>query len=101
MLWPLSCWQFRRNPSRHKQVHGPNITESETHNTYSWETIGGKVISGTWRPAEDGVLLKAFQGIDWTLRNETNSAEENIRGLQTSRLTAEGKMSVKAQRPIQ
>ncbi|SKB87132.1 ankyrin repeat domain-containing protein [Daejeonella lutea] len=76
----------------------------KSDNSYSWKTIGGKVINGTWRPAEDGagiILINAYQGINWTLRNETNSTEENIRGLQTSRLTADGKMSIKAQRPIQ
>lgn len=71
--------------------------------TYKWKTIDGKVINGSWRAADDGagiVLLKAFQGINWTVRNETNSTEENIRGLQTARLTADGKMSIKAQRPV-
>lgn len=69
-----------------------------------WKTMDGREIKGSWKAAEDGagiVLLKAFQGLSWTFRNETNAVEENIRGLQTARLTTPGKMSVKAQRPIQ
>jgi hypothetical protein len=71
--------------------------------TFSWKTMDRKIIKGTWKPAEDGagiILLKAYQGQDWTLRNETNATEENIRGLQSARLTANGKMSITAKRPL-
>lgn len=71
---------------------------------YVWKNMDGKEMKGTWKAAEDGagiILLKGFQGLNWTLRNETNAVEENIRGLQTARLTTPGKMSIKAQRPIQ
>ncbi|MDB5197972.1 MAG: Ankyrin repeat-containing protein [Flaviaesturariibacter sp.] len=71
--------------------------------TYRWKTADGKVITGKWSAAEDGagiVLLKGFQGLNWTLRNETNAAEENIRHLQSARLTTNGKMSITAKRPL-
>lgn len=73
------------------------------NNTFSWKTINGKIISGTWKSAVDGagiILLKAYQGQDWTLRNETNATEENIRGLESARLTTNGKMSITAKRPL-
>lgn len=73
------------------------------NNTYSWKTINRKIIKGNWKPAADGagiILLKAYQGQDWTLRNETNATEENIRGLESARLTANGKMSITAKRPL-
>ncbi len=74
------------------------------NNTFTWKTMNRKMIAGTWKPAADGagiILLKAYQGQNWTLRNETNATEENIRGLETARLTANGKMSITAKRPIQ
>jgi hypothetical protein len=46
------------------------------------------------------VLLNAYRGVDWVLRNETNAAEENIRGIQSARLTTNGKMSITAKRPL-
>lgn len=73
------------------------------NHTFKWKTIDRKTITGTWKPAVDGagiILLKAYQGQDWTLRNETNSVEENIRRLQGARLTATGKMSITAKRPL-
>ena len=33
-------------------------------------------------------------------RNETNAAEENIRGIEKARLTTDGKMSIKAKRRL-
>jgi hypothetical protein len=71
--------------------------------TYRWKTIDRNVISGKWKPADDGagvVLLNAYRGVDWVLRNETNAAEENIRGIQSARLTTNGKMSITAKRPL-
>ncbi len=71
--------------------------------TYRWKTIDGRSINGTWIAGDDGagiVLLNGFQGANWTLRNETNAAEGNIRGLQSARLTTNGKMSITAKRPI-
>lgn len=73
------------------------------NNTYQWKPISGKVITGSWEAAKDGagiVLLKGFQGLDWTLRNETNAIEENIRSLQSARITTAGKMSITARRPL-
>lgn len=70
--------------------------------SYRWKPMGAAEIRGRWVPATDGpgIVLKAgVQGVDWTLRNETNATEENIRGLQTARLTADGKMSTAAKRP--
>ena len=70
--------------------------------TYAWKPLGAAEIRGRWIPAPDGpgiVLQRGVDGADWTLRNETNATEENIRGLQTARLTTDGKMSVAAQRP--
>lgn len=71
--------------------------------TYRWKTIDKKIITGTWRAADDGagiIFLKGFQGLDWVIRNETNAAEENIRHLQSARLTTNGKMSITAKRPL-
>lgn len=71
--------------------------------SYLWKPLGAEAISGRWTPADDGpgiVLLKGVDGRDWTLRNETNATEENIRGLESARLTTEGKMSITALRPI-
>lgn len=34
------------------------------------------------------------------LRNQINVAEENIRGIESARLTADGKMSIKAKRRL-
>jgi len=71
--------------------------------TYAWKATGGRVVTGRWTPATDGpgiVLVQAYRGKDWTLRNETNAAEENIRGLETARLTTPGVMSVLAHRPL-
>jgi hypothetical protein len=86
--------------SFHSATEALSVKEDKT---YRWKTIGGKVINGKWSAAEDGagiVLLKGFQGLDWTLRNETNAAEENIRHLQSARLTTNGKMSITAKRPL-
>ncbi len=71
--------------------------------TYRWKTMDKKIVTGTWKAAEDGagiILLKGYRGADWVLRNETNAAEENIRGLQSARLTTAGKMSITAKRPL-
>ena len=71
--------------------------------TYQWKPLGGRPVQGRWKAATDGpgiVLIRGVQGVDWTLRNETNAIEEKTRGLQTARLTTPGKMSVAAQRPI-
>ncbi len=71
--------------------------------TYSWKTPDKKIITGKWNAAEDGariILLKGYRGVDWVLRNETNAAEENIRKLQSARLTTNGKMSITAKRPL-
>lgn len=73
------------------------------NNTYKWKTMSGKILTGTWNAAGDGagiILNKAFQGLDWTIRNETNASEENIRSLQSARLTTAGKMSITAKRPL-
>lgn len=73
------------------------------NNTYRWKTIDKKVITGIWKAAEDGagiILIQGHQGVNWVLRNETNAAEENIRGLESARLTTSGKMSISAKRPI-
>lgn len=72
--------------------------------TYKWKTAQREVMTGSWKAATDGagiILIKAYRDRDWTLRNETNAAEENIRGLQSARLTTPGIMSIKAGRPIQ
>ena len=64
--------------------------------TYRWQQI-----SGRWTPATDGpglVLLNGAGGSHWTIRNETNATEENLRRLQSARLTSDGKMSVVATR---
>jgi hypothetical protein len=72
--------------------------------SFRWKTINKKIIRGKWKPAADGAgitLLKAYRGKDWTLRNETNAAEENIRSLEGARLTTPGIMSITAKRPLQ
>ena len=71
--------------------------------SYRWKTMDKKIVTGKWVPAPDGagiILLKAYRGKDWTLRNETNAAEENIRGLESARLTTAGIMSITAKRPL-
>jgi hypothetical protein len=75
----------------------------EANGTYTWRTTGGRVIRGRWQAATDGpgvVLRRAVDGRDWTLRNETNAIEEDIRKLETARLTTPGKMSIAAKRPM-
>jgi hypothetical protein len=70
--------------------------------TYAWKPLGAAEIRGRWIPAPDGpgiVLQRGVDGVDWTLRNETNAIDENLRGLQTARLVADGKMSIAAKRP--
>lgn len=74
----------------------------EAGGTYTWRPLGAATIRGRWVPASDGpgiVLQRGVDGVDWTLRNETNATEENIRGIQSARLTADGKMSIAAKRP--
>lgn len=52
-------------------------------------------------PSGPGVVLRqASRGRDWTLRSETNASAENVRALETGRLTTPGVMSVLAYRPI-
>ncbi|GGL15324.1 hypothetical protein [Deinococcus radiotolerans] len=70
--------------------------------TYRWKSAG-KAVQGRRVPSPDGpgiVLQRALGGVDWTLRNESNATTENIRGLQSARLTAAGKASVSAKRPL-
>ncbi|UBV44190.1 ankyrin repeat domain-containing protein (plasmid) [Deinococcus taeanensis] len=69
--------------------------------TSLWKA-GGKVTTGRWTPAADGpgVVVRDAAGTAWTLRNHTNAAEQSIRGLETARLYAAGKMSVAANRPV-
>lgn len=74
--------------------------------SYQWRPTGGAELRGRWRPAADGpgiVLLRGVRQLDWTLRNETNVAAEKIRGLESGRLTVDGRndvMSIAAQRPL-
>ena len=75
----------------------------QADNTYKWRTIDKKIIAGKWKAADDGagiVLQNGFQQLNWTIRNETNAAEENIRGIESARLTTDGKMSIKAERRL-
>jgi hypothetical protein len=86
--------------SFHAATEALTVNENQT---YRWKTTDKKIISGKWKAAEDGagiILLKGFQGVDWVLRNETNATEENIRQLQSARLTTIGKMSITAKRPL-
>jgi hypothetical protein len=69
---------------------------------FRWVTVDGQTRTGRWTPATDGpgvVLASGADGATWILRNETNAIEENIRGIQSARLTTEGKMSIVATRP--
>jgi hypothetical protein len=71
--------------------------------SFSWKTIDGNVAHGRWVPSTNGpgiVLKAAVRGRDWAMHNETNATEENIRGIETARLSTEGIMSVAAKRPI-
>ena len=71
--------------------------------TYVWKPLGAAEIRGRWVAADDGagiVLHRGVDGVDWTLRNETNAIEESIRGIQNARLTTPGKMSIAAKRPM-
>jgi hypothetical protein len=70
---------------------------------YQWKDARGRITAGRWEAAPDGpgiVLRKGSRGLDWTLRNETNAGAENVRGIESARLTAPGQMSVAAKRPI-
>lgn len=70
---------------------------------YEWKQFHAATIRGRWTPAPDGpgiVLVRGARGRDWTLRNETNATVENIRALQTARLTTPGVMSIAARRPV-
>lgn len=86
--------------SFHTAKESLSVNENKT---YRWKTMDKKIITGIWKAAEDGagiILLKGYRSVDWVLRNETNAAEENIRGLQNARLTTNGKMSITAKRPL-
>ena len=86
--------------SFHAAKEALSVSENQT---YRWKGMDGKVIAGSWKAADDGagiILLNAYHGADWVLRNETNAAEENIRGVQSARLTTNGKMSITAKRPL-
>lgn len=86
--------------SFHSAKEALSVSENKT---YRWKTPDKKIITGKWKAAEDGagiILMKGYRGVDWVLRNETNAAEENIRKLQSARLTTNGKMSIAAKRPL-
>lgn len=80
-----------------------DVLQVNANQTFIWKTRDKKTINGKWIAASDGagiILIKAYREKDWTLRNETNAAEENIRGLQSARLTTAGIMSITAKRPL-
>ncbi len=86
--------------SFHSATEALRVNENKT---YRWKTMDKQIINGKWKAAEDGagiIILKGFRDVDWVLRNETNAAEENIRQLQSARLTTNGKMSITAKRPL-
>jgi hypothetical protein len=69
---------------------------------YVWRGRERRPVRGRWDSAEGapGIILRAGPGgRDWTLFNQTNATEENIRGIETARLFAPGQMSVAAKRP--
>ena len=70
-----------------------------------WKPLGSPEIRGRWQAAGDGpgiVLLKAYRNANWTLRNQTNATEENIRGIETARLYPDNnQMTIAAKRPLQ
>ena len=71
--------------------------------SYSWKNAAGRITSGRWRAAADGpgiVLTRGPRGLDWTLANETNAIAEDVRQIESARLTAAGQMSVAAKRPL-
>ena len=73
--------------------------------SYLWKPLGSPEIRGRWQAASDGpgiVLLKAYRNANWTLRNQTNATEENIRGIETARLYPDNnQMTIAAKRPLQ
>ncbi|HEX8434926.1 ankyrin repeat domain-containing protein [Archangium sp.] len=71
--------------------------------TYQWRTRDRKVIQGRWVPAPGGpgIVLKAgHRGLDWTFHNQTSATDENVRGLETARLNADGQLGIRAKRPL-
>ncbi|WP_412062192.1 ankyrin repeat domain-containing protein [Rubrivirga sp. IMCC45206] len=71
--------------------------------TYVWRGHERRPSRGRWVPAEGvpGVVLKAGPGgRDWTLFNQSNATEENLRRVETARLFADGQMSVAAKRSL-
>jgi ankyrin repeat protein len=71
--------------------------------SYLWKPLGSPEIKGRWQAAPDGpgvVLLKGYQGANWTLRNETNATDEYLRGIETARLHPDNRqMTITAKRP--
>ncbi len=70
--------------------------------SYVWRGRERRPVRGRWDPVEGapGIVLRVGPGgRDWTLLNQTNAIEENIRRIETARLFAPGQMSVAAKRP--
>lgn len=75
----------------------------QANGTYEWKDMNGAVTRGRWMAAPDGpgiVIQRGAEGRDWAFHNGTNAVEENIRGIETGRLTSPGVMSIAAKRPI-
>src|SRR5690606_23551349 len=75
----------------------------QANGTYEWKDMNGAVTRGRWMAAPDGpgiVIQREAEGRDRAFHNGTNAVEENIRGIETGRLTSPGVMSIAAKRPI-
>ncbi|GAA4301055.1 ankyrin repeat domain-containing protein [Nibribacter koreensis] len=112
--WFIGDWQLGEVQAHSNEVKGNKETDTYylhkaseklqvfANKTYRWQLTDGKVVTGKWKsiPNEPGiVLLKAFRGFDWTLRNLTGVHDWSIRKLDKINLKPNAQvMSINGQR---
>ncbi|QHL86840.1 hypothetical protein GU926_05060 [Nibribacter ruber] len=94
--WFIGIWNIGEVQAHTNEVKNGKETDTYSYmkateklqvfanNTYKWQLMDGKVITGKWKalPNEPGiVLLKAYRGFDWSLRNSTGVHDWSIRKL--------------------
>ncbi|WP_460893334.1 ankyrin repeat domain-containing protein [Rufibacter soli] len=113
--WFIGEWQVGEVQAHSNEVKAGKETDTYyfqkaseklqvfANNTYRWQLMDGKtVITGKWKPIpnEPGiVLLKAYRGFDWSLRNSTGVHDFSIRKLDMINLKPSAQvMSINGQR---
>lgn len=94
---------YERN--EYSYMSATEALQINANGTYKWKPYRSKEISGKWVAAADGpgiVLQKGYQGLDWTIRNESTGTEIIIRKLDKARLypPTNSVMSISAKRPM-